>query len=294
MRSRRCIRPRAGLALALFLPWCVTATLLHSLAASTAARVQDITVASQALGRDVRVRVLLPRGYAGSQRHYPVLYLLHGLYGDFTNWETFTELESYTRDLPLILVMPDAGNSWYVNSATTPANKFEDFLTVDVLPAIERRYRVLAVRDHRAIAGLSMGGYGALKYGLKHPELFVIAGSFSGALNAPRDLADQEPRFAPYLNPVFGARDSSARSANDLFRLITGLAPQFAPYLYLDCGTHDPYFIPVNRAFVAALHAGNFTYEYHETPGAHDWQYWNQRISFFLHLLIARGSVRPD
>lgn len=139
MRSRRCIRPRAGLALALFLPWCVTAPLLQSLAASTAARVQDITVASQALGRDVRVRVLLPRGYAGSQRHYPVLYLLHGLYGDFTNWETFTELESYTRDLPLILVMPDASNSWYVNSATTPASKFEDFLTVDVLPAIERR-----------------------------------------------------------------------------------------------------------------------------------------------------------
>jgi S-formylglutathione hydrolase FrmB len=294
MPSRRCIRPRAWLALALLLPCCVTATLVQSPAANTAARVQDITVASQALGRDTRVRVLLARGYAGSQRHYPVLYLLHGLYGDFTNWETLTELENYTRDLPLIVVMPDAGNSWYVNSATTPANKFEDFLTLDVIPAIEHRYRVLTGRDHRAIAGLSMGGYGALKYGLKHPELFVIAGSFSGALNAPLDLAEQEPRFAPYLNPVFGARDSSTRAGNDLFRLITGLAPQSAPYLYLDCGTHDPYFIPVNRSFVAALHAGNFAYEYHETPGAHDWQYWNQRISFFLHLLIARGCVRPD
>lgn len=83
-------------------------------------RVHDITVQSVALHRPVKVRVLLPAGYPHSRQHYPVLYLLHGLYGDYTNWDKLTHLEEYTRRMPLIVVMPDAGNSWYVNSATVP------------------------------------------------------------------------------------------------------------------------------------------------------------------------------
>lgn len=253
-------------------------------------RVQDIVVQSSALQRPVKVRVLLPVGYQASRRSYPVLYLLHGLYGDYTNWDKLTRLEDYTRTLPFIVVMPDAGNSWYVNSATVPAGKFEDFFTADVIPAIEHKYRVLADRDDRAIAGLSMGGYGALKYGLKHPDLFSLVGSFSGALNAPLDLSQEEPKFAPYLDAAYGPANSATRTANDLFRLAAAADPRSAPYFYLDCGTSDPWFIPTNRAFVALLRDRHIAYEYHESPGGHDWQYWDRRLPVFLQLLRERAS----
>jgi putative tributyrin esterase len=254
-------------------------------------RVHDITVQSAALHRPVKVRVLLPAGYAHSKQSYPVLYLLHGLYGDYTNWDKLTRLEEYTRRMPLIVVMPDAGNSWYVNSATVPGDKFEDFLVADVVPAIERQYRVLADRRHRAIAGLSMGGYGAMKYALKYPGMFSVAGSFSGALNAPLDLAQQEPKFAQYLDPVFGAPGSPTRAQNDLLALARDADPQAMPYFYLDCGTSDPYFIPVNRAFTALLRERGIAYEYHELPGAHDWQYWDRRLPVFLRLLREHDVV---
>ncbi len=268
---------------------CTCAGGLQAQPASAASRrVQDVVLASKALARGAKVRVLLPSNYDGSHERYAVLYLLHGLYGDYTNWDKLTDLEGYTRTLPLIVVMPDAGNSWYVNSATVPANRFQDFLTVDVIPAIERRYRVLPDRQHRAIAGLSMGGYGALKYAIQHPEMFVIVGSFSGALNAPLDLAQQEPKFAPYLDAAFGAPDSTTRAQNDLFRLARMIDPKTAPYFYVDCGIKDPYFISTNRAFTALLRDRGIAYEYHELPGAHDWQYWNSRLPIFLALVMQR------
>jgi putative tributyrin esterase len=288
----RKLRARTG-----YFPVWITSALL--LSASTAfsqpaatpanERAQDITIASKSLGSDAKVRVLLPSDYASSQARYSVLYLLHGLYGDYTNWDKLTELESYTRALPVIVVMPDAGNSFYVNSATIPGNKFEDFLIDDIVPDIERKYRVLSDRQHRAIAGLSVGGYGALKYAIKHPDMFAIAGSFSGALNAPLDLAKQEPAFAPYLDAAFGRADSPARAQNDVFRLITKLDPQSAPFFYLDWGTSDPYFIPTNRTFTALLRQQKFAYEYHEVPGTHDWRYWNNRLKVFIALLQSRG-----
>ncbi len=255
---------------------------------------QDISVASKSLGRDVKVRVLLPSDYTRSHARYPVLYLLHGLYGDYTNWYKLTGLETYTRALPLIVVMPDAGNSWYVNSATVPADRFEDFLTTDVIPEIEHRYRVLADRQHRAIAGLSMGGYGALKYAIRHPDLFAVAGSFSGALNAPLDLATQEPAFAPYLDAAFGPNNSPTRMQNDVFRLVSKLEPQLAPYFYLDCGTNDPYFVATNRAFTALLRQQKIAYEYHELPGTHDWKFWDHSLKVFLALLESRDFVRES
>lgn len=294
MRHHQSLRARWRLtfsAAAVLLLACALSAQPPAASPAAGGRVQDITVQSAALQRPVKVRVLLPTGYAHSQQRYPVLYLLHGLYGDYTNWDKLTKLEKYTRVLDLIVVMPDAGNSWYVNSATVPGDRFQDYLTVDIIPAIERRYRVLADRGHRVIAGLSMGGYGALKYGLKHPELFSVVGSFSGALNAPLDLAQQEPQFAQYLDPVFGAPDSPTRAENDLFRLLTKIDPQSAPYIYADCGTNDPYFIPVNRAFTAMLRERKFDYEYHELPGVHDWQYWNRRLPVFLQLLRDHNVV---
>src|SRR6266699_6773087 len=114
-------------------------------------------------------RVIIPRDYATGGR-VPVIYLLHGLYGDYQNWDTRTGLENYVQNFHLLIVMPDADDSWYTNSATIPADKFEDYIATDLISEIDEKYRTIGERHARAIAGLSMGGYGAVKLGMKYPD----------------------------------------------------------------------------------------------------------------------------
>jgi S-formylglutathione hydrolase FrmB len=116
--------------------------------------------------------VILPTGYHSSFRRYPVLYLLHGHDGGHRNWLERTNLLEYTAALPLIVVLPDAGNSWYNNSFARPEEKFEDYIAKDVPSFIDLNFRTLTFREARYVAGLSMGGYGALKLGMKYPGRF--------------------------------------------------------------------------------------------------------------------------
>ena len=140
---------------------------------------------SASLNRDMRYRVLLPHGYRTGTKRFAVLYLLHGLYGDYTNWTSNTKLAQYAGPFPLLIVMPDAGDSWYINSATVPKDKFEDYIVEDLIPEIDSHFRTIPKRSGRAIAGLSMGGYGEVKVGLKHPLVVAFAGSGRGAFDAP-------------------------------------------------------------------------------------------------------------
>jgi putative tributyrin esterase len=240
---------------------------------------------SQSLQREMKYRVLVPASYNSGNRSYPVLYLLHGLYGSYDDWTKKTRLEEYSAGAEYIIAMPDADNSWYTNWYKDPQNKFGDYLVQDFFPEIEKRYRVAPGRENRLIAGLSMGGYGALKIGLLHPEMFRLAVSFSGALNPTTDMTAQHPDFATQLNRVYGPTDSPTRAENDLFKIASAANPQSAPYLYLDCGTDDP-FITTNREFTSLLRSHKFAYEYHELPGNHNWVYWNERIHYLFGELL--------
>jgi S-formylglutathione hydrolase FrmB len=140
----------------------------------------------------MRYRLLLPRNYGNGGR-FPVLYLLHGVYGDYKNWDTRTGLENYAKDLDVLIVMPDADDSWYTNSAMIPADKFEDYIAKELIAEVDEKYRTIHDGHARAIAGLSMGGYGAIKLALKYPELFAVAGILSGAFNAPGNLDALRP-----------------------------------------------------------------------------------------------------
>ena len=163
-----------------------------------ARKAEDRVFYSRSLNRDVHYLVLLPRNYAAGRR-FPVLYLLHGLYGDYKNWDTRTHLESAARSLPVLIVTPDADDSWYTNSATNPADKFEDYIAKDLISEIDRKFRTIPQKRSRAIAGLSMGGYGAVKLALKYPDLFAFAGSLSGAFNAERTSKHGPTYFASLL-----------------------------------------------------------------------------------------------
>jgi S-formylglutathione hydrolase FrmB len=236
---------------------------------------------SESLNRDMHYRILLPRGYQTGEKRFATLYLLHGLYGDYLNWDTRTKLEQYAEPLPLIIVMPDAGNSWYTNSATVPGDRFEDYIVKDLIPEIDSHYRTVRSRHARAIAGLSMGGYGAIKFALKYPEMFAFAGSLSGALDAPRDLDTRVLEFRENLLAVFGPIGHANRSANDLFLLLDQVEPASLPYLYVECGTEDD-FLAINRDFVSSLPRRKIGYEYHETPGGHSWEYWDRSAQNLL------------
>lgn len=254
--------------------------------------VQDGVFHSPSLGRDVRYRVLLPRNYAERGR-FPVLYLLHGLYGDYLNWDTRTGLENYARNLPFLIVMPDAGDSWYTNSATVPADKFEDYIAKDLIGEIDAKYHTIRDRHKRSIAGLSMGGYGAVKLALKYPQLFVFAGSLSGALNAAQRLDAERPEFRAKLLEVFGPSASRVRTENDVFHLSQLPRSTPYPYFYLACGTSD-FFLLVNRAFVQQLSASHIPYEYHETSGGHTWEYWDEAVQPLLQAASKAMSDLPS
>jgi putative tributyrin esterase len=234
-------------------------------------------------------RILLPATY-GEGGRYPVLYLLHGIYGDYKNWDTLTDLENYARNLKLIIVMPDGDDSWYTNSATVPADKFEDYIVKDLIAEIDEKYKTIRERHARAIAGLSMGGYGAIKFALKYPDLFVFSGGLSGALDAPDDLDRLRPEFREKLLEVFGAEGSGTRTANDIFILLRDHPPSIPPYFYLACGNSDS-FLETNRTFSKQLSSQKIEYEYHETPGGHTWEYWDGQLRRMLEAIARKLAV---
>ena len=252
-------------------------------------RLRDDSVASAALGREMKYRVLLPSGYDGTLQRYPVLYLLHGLTGDYKDWSTRTNLAEYSKTVPLIIVMPDGGNSWYTN-AGDGSSKFEDYIATELPADVVQKYRTINSRYGRAIAGLSMGGYGALKLALKRPAQFSVAGSFSGAHGVTRE-GELEGRIgaaeSERLGKIFGPAGSSTRKENDVFTLAAAQRPQTAPYIYIDCGTADG-LITSNRQVVEALSKSGAAYEYHEVAGSHSWDYWDRRVREFLTVLMKK------
>lgn len=255
--------------------------------------VKDSVFRSASLQRDMQYRVIFPSCYEKGGR-FPVLYLLHGLYGDYKNWDTMTGLENYAHNLHLLIVMPAADDSWYTNSATVPGDKFEDYIAKDLISEIDERFRTIRDRHGRAIAGLSMGGYGAVKLALKFRDLFVFAGSLSGAFNAPQDLDTLRPEFRAKLLEVFGNRGSRERTENDIFVLLNASSPTEYPYFYMGCGTAD-FFLDTNRAFAQQLSSRNLAYEYHETPGGHTWEYWDQELQPLLRAVDhALGNRNPE
>ena len=238
--------------------------------------------------------MILPPDYRVSlATRYPVLYLLHGVAGHYSDWITHTNVADYAAEYRLIVVMPEGNNGWYTDSATVPADKYESYILKELIPDVQQRYRTIETRYGRAVAGLSMGGYGALKFGLKSPEMFVFAGSMSGALAGPswteNDLKDPGVIRDSVLG-VFGPAGSATRKANDIFEIVRGLSPgrvAALPYFYLDCGTEDG-LCSDGPQFVALLRDKKIAHEYRELPGNHNWAYWDQQVQEVLKLAAQR------
>jgi len=277
-------------------------------------RLVELTFQTPALNGPTGVRVLLPSGYSPkARRRYPVLYLLHGSVDDYRSWTDKGDAEHLTAGLRLIVVMPNAGNGgfysdWYNNGAGGPP-RWETYHLRQLIPWIDRHYRTIASRRGRATAGLSMGGFGAMTYPARHPDMFVAAASFSGAVNTnelpPTGEAD-ESSFdggAPYA--TWGPRQTQevrwrAHNPWDLaanlrglnLTIRTGNGQSGGPY-----GGGDPIESYVHQASLdlhnrlVALHIKHVWDDY--GPGGHDWPYWQRDLRQTLPAIMATFRHPP-
>ncbi len=172
---------------------------------------ESLSVSSKILGKEVRYSIYLPAGYEESSRRYPVLYLLHGYTDDETAWVQFGDVNTiYEQQLlkgeavPMIIVMPDAGVTWYVNSYDGKV-RYEDFFIMEFIPFIDATYKTRPAKEFRAIAGLSMGGNGTLLLAMKHPELFSSAAPLSAGIHTREELIQlDDTRWKDGMGIPFG------------------------------------------------------------------------------------------
>jgi len=177
-----------------------------------------------------------------------------------------------------------------VNSLSNPSARFEDYIVQDLVPVLSERYGIDTART--GIAGLSMGGYGSLVIGLRHPQQFRFIGAMSSSMDIPFGIPflDQTGRggLKASLIATFGEAHSRWNTY-DPFRLLLELDPENAPYIYLVTGTQDEFTgrLVLHRSFVQLLSMHAFHYEYHETPGKHNWDFWGREIRGVIERFLA-------
>ena len=240
---------------------------------TSAVILRDITFHSASLKRDMQYRVILPVSLAPGKK-LPVIYLLHGGGGGFHDWSNYSDVAHYAEE-NFLLVMPEGNSSYYTNSTERPDDRYEDYIVNDLIADVENRFPVVSGRSNRAIVGVSMGGFGAVKIALRHPELYAFAAGISPALDVPsRPFSIKRIQQWRFHSSIFGPWGSQARRDNDPFVLARSADPAKMPYLFLTCGEQEG-LLPTNRAFAALLEKRHFQYELHTTHGGHDWNQWN-------------------
>lgn len=227
---------------------------------------------SPALGKATAADVILPENGDGP---FATFYLLHGLSDDHTIWQRRTSIERYVQHLPLIVVMPDGGRGFYCDAKEGMA--WETSLIKDLMGYVDRTFQTKATRESRCIGGLSMGGYGAVKLALSHPDLFCSAVSHSGALAFGHKPMNASPSDAFAREMVRIVGPDSVGGPEDIFALAERLPAEQRPAIRIDCGVDDR-LLEDNRACHTHLDSLGYSHEYAEYPGAHDWAYWDVHV----------------
>jgi S-formylglutathione hydrolase FrmB len=219
---------------------------------------------SQSLQKHMGMYVAVP-DVEGPHR---VVYQLHGLSDDYTVWLRRTSIERHAEKFGLMIVMPDGGRSFYTDAVSGP--RFEAHM-LETIRYIDRTFRTVDGPHGRGIGGLSMGGYGSMKLGLKHPELFGSIASHSGALDM-RYRSIDSPAFLEELRFIYGPE---VQPEQDCFALAE--RPGRKPAIYFDCGVDD-FLLDHNRRFAEHLRTLGVKHTYKEHPGAHTWEYWDRHV----------------
>ncbi len=258
--------------------------------------VRQDSLFSRSIGTWLHYSLLLPDGYHRSKERYPVVYLLHGFNQDHTSWFVSSELVRYAAAYRFIIVAPGFGNSWYANSAAQPMRRYEDAFIADLLPHVDSLYRTNPSRDARSIAGLSMGGYGALKFGVKYPQLFGFAAGLSPSIQFPAGLEDsaivarRSAASNASVRAAFGAARTPLWDEQIIPLLVERAVSSAMPYLFLSSGSSDNIpEVPIQMHQLAhQLRRKKIRFEMHESPGGHDWKFWDAEIEKVLGIIARR------
>ena len=261
--------------------------------------IEQKTVASKILNKDVKYTIYLPPDYTSSERTYPVVYLLHGYTDDNTGWLQYGEINRYADKAieegtipPMIIVMPNGDSSFYINSYDGK-EKYEDFFIKEFMPSIEKTYRIKAEKKYRGVAGLSMGGYGSLIYALKYHGLFAAAAPLSAPVWSDDEITNMsEEQWIETNGQLFGRglkgrnRLTNAWYSNSILKIIeTKSADDLKEVRYwIDCGDDD--FLSIGNCLLhIALMDKKVPHEFRVRDGVHNWIYWRTGITDALQFI---------
>ena len=247
---------------------------------------------SKILGSKVNYAIYLPPDYSQSERAYPIVYLLHGYTDDETGWIQFGEIKRLADEAilsgkipPMILALPDAGVTWYINDASGKV-RYEDMFMEEFIPHIEKKYRIRSERAYRALAGLSMGGYGSLIYAMKHPDKFVATAPLSAAIyTADQVIGYKQERWDNVEAVMYGKGISGKdriseywKSNNPLYMAKTlDIEKLKSVKYYFDIGDDD-FLYKGNSEIHMLFRALEIKHEYRVRNGKHNWTYWRTGI----------------
>lgn len=220
------------------------------------------------------------------------LYLLHGALDDYTSWLRGSGVERYAEEHQICVVMPSGQNSFYADRKN--GLKYYTFLTKELPLMAESIFGVSDKREDRFIAGLSMGGYGALRAALKESDKYAAVGSFSGALDLvdTLDLMKTVNMKSVDSEGMFGPREKIPGSDYDLLKLAENYKADGTPMdIYFACGTEDTLVYASNEKLKKCLEALQIPFKYEEGPGVHDWDFWDVYLRRFLNWLKEKGHI---
>ncbi|MFW5820349.1 MAG: alpha/beta hydrolase [Bacteroidota bacterium] len=252
---------------------------------------EGMSMESERLKKKINYAIYLPPGYQNSQRDYPVVYLLHGYTDDESAWIQFGEVHlsadyaiAERKIPPMIIVMPDTGVSWYINDIAGKV-PYEDMIIQEFIPFIDETYNTRAEKDFRAVAGLSMGGYGSLIWSLHHPEIFAACAAFSAAVYTDEEItAMSQDRYQRLFGNLYVHEDNNKRinahwKNNSVIELVRKLPADELEKVrfYIDCGDDD-FLYKGNSTLHMEMRDRNIQHEFRIRNGAHNWTYWRTHI----------------
>ncbi|WP_313448179.1 MULTISPECIES: alpha/beta hydrolase family protein [unclassified Sphingobacterium] len=246
----------------------------YSFTVCYAAKVDTLSVPSHSMNKGIKTVVILPQNYS-KEINYPVLYLLHGYSGNYSNWIKNSSVGALVDQYGYVVVCPDGGfGSWYWDMPNDKNYQYETFVSKELVEYIDQHYSTIKTRDGRAITGLSMGGHGALSLAIKHQDIYGAAGSTAGGVD-----------FRPFpMNWEIKDRIGNYADVPQEWdsRVVINMVPKLVNNklrLMIDCGKED-FFYAVNVALHDKLMYHNINHTFVTSEGGHNWEYWSRSIVY--------------
>ncbi len=250
--------------------------------------VDTVAIPSKAMQMEFKAVVVVPDKYSENNNiSWPVVYLLHGWSGKYSDWTKKTDLGILADKYEFIIVCPDGGYAgWYLDSPLKKESQYETYIAKEVIQFIDENYKTIKEPIGRFITGLSMGGQGAIRLISKYPELFDAAGSMSGVM----DLSEATKKYG--LIQLLGDYESNKNlwQMNSCLNIIDNLSGKNKG-LIIDCGIKDR-FIESNRKIHQKMMDLKIQHDYYERPGGHSWNYWVNALDY--HLLFFKKRVTQE